>query len=159
MKSKLVLIAATTFLVTACTCQKKVTDMKMPTTSSKEVNSTYPTTKAEAGVIRLVEKQNIFLEKEQVNITFNKVIEDNRCPMNARCIWIGFATVEIEIMSTYSRPSKLKISTIDDKEKNLTNYFEFNGRKYTLANLYPANSTEVGFEELKGKYVVDIKIE
>ena len=31
--------------------------------------------------------------------------------------------------------------------------------KYTLVNFYPANSTEVNFEKLKGKYVVDIKVE
>ena len=38
----------------------KSTEMKIPVTSSQEVNSTYPTEKPESGVTRLIEKQNIF---------------------------------------------------------------------------------------------------
>ena len=97
---------------------KKSTEMKMPVTSSQEVNSTYPTEKPESGVTRLIEKQNIFLEKK-VNITFNKVTEDNRCPMNARCVWAGYASAEIEVMSVHSRPRKFIVSTIDDAGKTL----------------------------------------
>jgi uncharacterized protein YdgA (DUF945 family) len=148
MNTKFLILAAATFVVTQCTCQQKSTEMKMPVTSSQEVNSTYPT-----------EKQNIFLEKEKVNITFNKVTEDNRCPMNARCVWAGYASAEIEVMSVHSRPRKFIVSTIDDAGKNLKNSFVFNGHKYTLVNFYPANSTDVNFEKLKGKYVVDIKVE
>ena len=85
--------------------------------------------------------------------------EDNRCPMNARCVWAGYASAEIEVMSVHSRPRKFIVSTIDDAGKNLKNSFVFNGHKYTLVNFYPANSTEVNFEKLKGKYVVDIKVE
>ena len=66
MKTKFLILAAATFLVTQCTCQQKSTEMKMPVTSSQEVNSTYPTEKPESGVTRLIEKQNIFLEKEKV---------------------------------------------------------------------------------------------
>ena len=159
MNTKFLILAAATFLVTQCTCEHKSTEMKMPVTSSQEVNSTYPTEKPESGVTRLIEKQNIFLENEKVNITFNKVTEDNRCPMNARCVWAGYASAEIEVMSVHSRPRKFIVSTIDDAAKNLKNSFVFNGHKYTLVNFYPANSTEVNFEKLKGKYVVDIKVE
>ena len=159
MKSKIFLLAISALIFTQCASQKKSTNVKMPTTSSETVNSTYPTEKPESGVTRLIEKQNIFLEKEKVNITFNKVTEDNRCPMNARCVWAGYASAEIEVMSVHSRPRKFIVSTIDDAGKNLKNSFVFNGHKYTLVNFYPANSTEVNFEKLKGKYVVDIKVE
>ena len=159
MKTKLIILAISSLAIIQCTCQKNISDMKMPTTTSKEVNSTYPTSKPESGVTRLVEKQNIFLEKEKVNITFNKVTEDSRCPMNARCITAGFASVEIEVMGTYTRPRKFIISTTENPSQNLQNSFVFNGHKYTLVNFYPSNSTEVGFEELQGKYVVDIKVE
>ncbi len=154
MNTKFLILAAATFLVTQCTCQQKSTEMKMPGTSSQQVNSTYPTEKPESGVTRLIEKQNIFLENEKVNITFNKVTEDNRCPMNARCITAGFATVEIEIMSLHSRPRKFTISTQENK-----NSFVFGGKKITLTNIYPSNSTDVSFDDLKGKYVVDLKVE
>lgn len=154
MKSKIFLLAISAFIFTQCASQKKSTDVKMPTTNSETVNSTYPTEKPEKGAVRLVEKQNIFSEENKLNITFVTTIEDSRCPMNARCITAGFATVEIEVMSLHSRPRKFTISTRDNK-----NSFVFQGRKFTLTNIYPSNSTDVGFEDLKGKYVIDLKIE
>ena len=69
----------------------KSTEMKMPVTSSQEVNSTYPTEKPESGVHSFDRKTEYLFRKEKVNITFNKVTEDNRCPMNARCVWAGYA--------------------------------------------------------------------
>ena len=154
MNTKFLILAAATFLVTQCTCQQKSTEMKMPVTSSQEVNSTYPTEKPEKGAVRLVEKQNIFSEENKLNITFVKTIEDSRCPMNARCITAGFATVEVEVMSLHSRPKKFTISTQENK-----NSFVFQGKKFTLTNIYPSNSTDISFEDLKGKYVIDLKVE
>ena len=74
--------------------------------------------------------------------------------MNARCITAGFETVEVEVMSLHSRPSKFTISTQENK-----NSFVFGGKKITLTNIYPSNSTDVGFDDLKGKYVIDLKVE
>ena len=102
----------------------------------------------------MIEKQNIFSEENKLNITFVKTIEDSRCPMNARCITAGFATVEVEVMSLHSRPRKFTISTQENK-----NSFVFQGKKFTLTNIYPSNSTDISFEDLKGKYVIDLKVE
>ena len=154
MKSKIFLLAISALIFTQCASQKKSTNVKMPTTSSETVNSTYPTEKPEKGDVRLVEKQNIFSEENKLNITFVKTIEDSRCPMNARCITAGFATVEVEVMSLHSRPRKFTISTQDNK-----NSFVFQGKKFTLTNIYPSNSTDISFEDLKGKYVIDLKVE
>ena len=154
MKSKIFLLAISALIFTQCASQKKSTNVKMPTTSSETVNSTYPTGKPEKGAVRLVEKQNIFSEENKLNITFVKTIEDSRCPMNARCITAGFATVEVEVMSLHSRPRKFTISTQENK-----NSFVFQGKKFTLTNIYPSNSTDISFEDLKGKYVIDLKVE
>lgn len=154
MKSKIFLLAISALIFTQCASQKKSTNLKMPTTSSETVNSTYPTEKPEIGTIRLVEKQNLFSEENKLNITFVKTIEDSRCPMNARCITAGFATVEVEVMSLHSRPRKFTISTQENK-----NSFVFQGKKFTLTNIYPSNSTDISFEDLKGKYVIDLKVE
>ena len=154
MKSKIFLLAISALIFTQCASQKKSTNVKMPTTSSENVNSTYHTEKPEKGAVRLVEKQNIFSEENKLNITFVKTIEDSRCPMNARCITAGFATVEVEVMSLHSRPRKFTISTQDNK-----NSFVFQGKKFTLTNIYPSNSTDISFEDLKGKYVIDLKVE
>lgn len=154
MKSKILLLAISSLIFIQCASQNKTNDSKMPTTSSETVNSTYPTEKPENGTVRLVEKQNIFSEENKLNITFVKTIEDSRCPMNARCITAGFATVEVEVMSLHSRPRKFTVSTQDNK-----NSFVFQGKKFTLTHIYPSNSTQIGFEKLKGKYVIDLKIE
>ncbi len=159
MKTKIFFLAISALIFTQCSPQKNIANTQIPTTNSEAVNSTYPTSKPEEGVIRLTEKENIFLEKEKTNITFNKVTEDNRCPMNARCITAGHASLEIEVMGLQTRPVKFIISTIEDPQKNLNNSFVFNHHKYTLVNLYPSTSTDLGFEELQGKYVIDIKIE
>ncbi|GGP06144.1 hypothetical protein GCM10010992_25190 [Cloacibacterium rupense] len=154
MKSKILLLAISSLIFIQCASQNKTNDSKMPTTSSETVNSTYPTEKPENGTVRLVEKQNIFSEENKLNITFVKTIEDSRCPMNARCVTAGFATVEVEVMSLHSRPRKFTVSTQDNK-----NSFVFQGKKFTLTHIYPSNSTQIGFEKLKGKYVIDLKIE
>lgn len=154
MKVKIISLAISALIFTQCASQKKANELKMPTTNSEAVNSTYPSEKPETGVIRLIEKQNIFSEEYKLNITFVKTIEDSRCPMNARCIDAGYATVEIEVMNLHSRPKKFTVSSLENK-----NSFVFGGKKIKLINLYPSNSTDVGFEELKGKYVLDLKIE
>lgn len=154
MKSKILLLAISSLIFIQCASQNKTNDSKMPTTSSETVNSTYPTEKPENGTVRLVEKQNIFSEENKLNITFVKTIEDSRCPMNARCVTAGFATVEVEVMSLHSRPRKFTVSTQDNK-----NSFIFQDKKFTLTHIYPSNSTEIDFEKLKGKYVIDLKIE
>ena len=69
MKSKIFLLAISALIFTQCASQKKSTNVKMPTTSSETVNSTYPTEKPEKGAVRLVEKQNIFSEEKPNNKT------------------------------------------------------------------------------------------
>lgn len=127
-------------------------------TASAAVNSTFPKEKPQKNIVRLKEKQNIFLKTEQMNITFKKVVQDSRCPMNARCIWAGNATVEIEVMSTTSRPMKYQLS-IGDLRKDLVNSVNISGYKISLENLYPNNSKEEHSEKLKGKYIIDLKVE
>ena len=154
MKSKIFFLAVSALIFRQCASQKKSENLKMPSTKSEIGNSTYPTEKPENWTIRLIEKQNIFSEENKLNITFVKTIEDSRCPMNARCITAGFATVEVEVMSLHSRPRKFTISTQENK-----NSFVFQGKKFTLTNIYPSNSTDISFEDLKGKYVIDLKVE
>lgn len=145
----------------SCNCQKNVNqegEFIMPKTSSKVVNSTYPKEKAEKNIVRLVEKQNVFLKEQQMNVTFLKTTNDSRCPMNARCIWAGNASVEVELMTTTSRPKVLTLS-VGDLRDGLVQTIEFSGFKVTLEQLYPSNATDMPFSKLKGKYVIDLKIE
>ncbi len=154
MKGKIFVLALFSLLSTACTCQKKSSEMKMPETSSNTVNATYPNQKPGMDISRLVEKQNIFLKDYKMNMKFIKVTKDNRCPINTTCITEGFALVEIEVMGTYTRPRTFILSTVKGE-----NYFVFSGKKVTLEKLYPSLSKEMGLKELQGKYVVDLRVE
>lgn len=37
------------------------------------------------------------LQKEKLKIKFVDVPEDSRCPMNARCVWIGNARIKLKV--------------------------------------------------------------
>ena len=65
MNTKFLILAAATFLVTQCTCQQKSTEMKMPVTSSQEVNSTYPTENQNLASLVWSKNKISFLEKKK----------------------------------------------------------------------------------------------
>lgn len=148
----------------SCEAQKAVdtaTDGTTANTSaglSESVRSTFPQEAPANGVIRMKEGENLFLKDAQMNLTFTKAVQDSRCPMNARCISAGNATIEIEAMATTSRPFKFKLS-VGDLKNGLVNHVDFSRYRIRLENLYPSNSTDTGFEQLKGRYIADFKIE
>ena len=142
----------------SCKSQSAPAEKPFPKTASETVNSTYPKSRAENGIVRLMEGENKFLKDRNLNVTFTKTVQDSRCPMNARCVWAGNATVEVELMSITSRPKKFQIST-GDLKGNLVNSVSFSGYKISLEQLYPSSSTEMDAKKLKGKYVIDLKIE
>ena len=154
------LLPSAFFVLNLISCKSQMTpaEKQMPKTSSETVNSTYPKNRADNGTVRLIEGENKFLKDKNLNVTFTKTVQDSRGPMNARCIWAGNATVEIELMTTASRPKKFQISTGDFK-KSLVNSVIFSGYKISLEQLYPSNSTDMDAKKLKGKYVIDLKIE
>ena len=51
--------------------------------------------------------KSAWLVMEDLQITFEGVIEDSRCPRNATCVWEGKVSVEIEIMSGDSSHSMI----------------------------------------------------
>jgi hypothetical protein len=46
----------------------------------------------------LARGESMRIADTQAIIHFSKVIDDSRCPMNARCIWEGNAKVAVEMM-------------------------------------------------------------
>lgn len=157
MLNRLIIPAIAVLTLAACTAQKQTAQTKVPKTANTTVNSTYPVEGSAQNTIRLSEGQNIFLKDKQMNVTFKKVVQDSRCAMNARCIWAGNATIEIELMGAATRPQKFLL-TIGDLRAGKVKSVNFNSYTVSLENLYPSNSTEMGFEQLKGKYVADISV-
>lgn len=147
------------FTLAACQAQKS-TEKPHPAAQkplSESVKSIMPRTSPTAGTVRLKEGENTFLKDAQMNLTFKRTLQDSRCPMNARCIWAGNATVEIEVMTASSRPVIFKLS-VGDLKNGLVNSVQFSGYEISLENLYPSNSTDHDFKDLKGRYTADLKV-
>lgn len=139
-----------------CASQKNKPETKMPQTSLPSVNATYPQKAPEKGILRLSEGENVFLEQEKMNITFTKVLQDSRCPMDVNCVVAGDALLQIEVMGVQTRPRTFEISQDPKDQKNS---FVFNGIRFSLYGIYPGRSVDLKPDELKGKYVIDLKME
>lgn len=55
----------------------------------------YPETASPDGIVRAAIGQRVYVDGP--NVTPLAVIEDSRCPMNARCIWAGRTRLSVRI--------------------------------------------------------------
>lgn len=155
IKQFLISVLSILFLF-SCSNQMKKTDAQITTSkTSDNINENESQTQQ---IFKLNEGETRFLKNEEMNLTFVKVVEDSRCPKDVNCIWSGVGVVELKIMGTYTRPSTIKISTIDDAEKGYSKSAIFNGFKISLQELnpYPKNSTSK--EENIGKHTIALQI-
>ena len=100
-------ITAITFLTTALMTGCVSTPMadNGSSTSHQPTNQT--------STVALALGQTMFLKDQQLNLTFDKVLNDSRCPTGVQCIWAGNATVAVTAMTTTSRPQVLNLSVGD----------------------------------------------
>ncbi|WP_073179612.1 hypothetical protein [Cruoricaptor ignavus] len=117
-------------------------------------NSQYEESKAKTITLKLGENQ--FVQEAEMNITFLRLVQDSRCPENVNCVHAGNATIELELMATYSRPIKVQLSTSDDKAKEQFSSASFNGNLITLTNLKPTKNAD---GKINGLYSATLKIE
>ena len=47
----------------------------------------------------------------RVTVSFTKVIDDSRCPMNARCVWAGNARIELAISKGKGQAQIVELNT------------------------------------------------
>ena len=125
-------------------------DQKALETAKKEQQNT-------SNVIYFKEGENKFLKEYETNITFKQITEDSRCPKDVNCIWAGVATAEIEVMGLHTRPVTMKLSTINDANKNYRKSQNFNGFSISLVELSPETTSDKGFKALKGSYKIGLK--
>lgn len=121
------------------------------------IKNTYPKLPPAAGMVRLTEGQSVYLKDKNLNLKFVKVLADSRCPQNSTCVWAGNATVVIEAMTNGTRPQALELST-GDMRGNLVRQRPFDGKTISLETLYPTPTTAIGFNQIQGKYMVDLKV-
>ena len=110
-----------------------------------------------SNVIYFKEGENKFLKEYETNITFKQITEDSRCPKDVNCIWAGVATAEIEVMGLHTRPVTMKLSTVNDANKNYHKSQNFNGFSISLVELGPETTSDKGFKALKGSYKIGLK--
>ena len=125
-------------------------DQEAQETAKKEQQNT-------SNIIYFKEGENKFLKEYETNVTFKQITEDSRCPKGVNCIWAGVATAEIELMGLYTRPVTLKLSTINDANKNYRKSQNFNGFSISLVEISPETTADKGFKALKGSYKIGLK--
>lgn len=118
----------TTSLLTACITAPALHSKPTPSTVNQPANATRTVT--------LALGQNIFVKEHQLNLTFDKVLNDSRCATDVQCIWAGNATVAVTAMTTTSRPQTLNLS-IGDLRGDLRQTQRFANRDITLTALSP----------------------
>lgn len=109
--------------------------------------------------ISFKEGENKFLKEAEMNVTFTRMLEDSRCPVDAKCVWEGAATAELTVMGTYTRPMKFKISTLSNEARGYTSSVLFNGYKISLVQASPSPTTASGFKNNSGKYQITLQVE
>lgn len=55
--------------------------------------------------------QSALLKREEMNIEFNGVIRDDRCPVEEECVWEGDAEIRIIASKTNKKPATLILHT------------------------------------------------
>ncbi|QOW11724.1 hypothetical protein Q73A0000_15830 [Kaistella flava (ex Peng et al. 2021)] len=110
-------------------------------------------------VIYLKEGENKFFKEYGMNVTFNKIVEDSRCPKDVQCVWAGNAMAEVTLMGTYTRPVTLQLSTLNDASKGYQNTQNFNGYAISLIDVSPETTSAKGFKALKGTYKIALQFE
>lgn len=160
-----ILIATFTLLsLSACTGQKAAQNSKtksektaQPLVLKSPKNSTKNNMENE-NIVQFNEGENKFLKDSEMNVTFQKVVEDSRCPADVECVWAGVATVDVQLMGTYTRPVNVKLSTIDDVKKGYSKYAIFNGYKISLVELNPYPKTATDKKLNAGKHKIALQI-
>ena len=118
----------TTSLLTACMTAPTLPAKPTPSTVNQPANATGTVT------VTLALGQNIFVKEHQLNLTFDKVLNDSRCATGVQCIWAGNATVAVTAMTTASRSQTLNLS-IGDLRGDLRQTQRFANMDITLTAL------------------------
>ncbi len=69
-------------------------------------------------------------------------VKDDRCPMEARCIWAGHAAVTLKISKGGAIAQTLTIGTQAPADMKLAGDADYGNYRLHLDNLEPANSTK-----------------
>ena len=121
------------------------------------IKATYPALPPAKDMIRLKEGQTLVSDNKAVAVTFNKVVSDDRCPMDTQCIWAGNATVDLTVKDKDGKTQALSLSSGDlrgDLKRKATVF----GQTISLETVYPTPHSTTDKQDLTGHYLIDIKV-
>lgn len=118
----------TTGLLTAC--------VSAPTKQTSQTPAVVTNPTSQTTMVTLALGQQVFVKDQQLNVSFDKVVNDSRCPTGTQCIWAGNATVAVTAMTTTSRPQTLTLS-LGDLRGGLTQTQQVADFDITLESLMP----------------------
>jgi len=95
-------------------------------------------------------KQKKF-SRSDLNIKFIGLVEDSRCPENARCVWAGNAKIKLEVKGKGAASQIIELNT-NSSDKSA----RYNGLLIELVDLSPGRKTDAPIK--KTAYVATIAV-
>lgn len=108
--------------------------------------------------VQLREGEQQFLQKQQISITFHKILEDSRCPEGVDCLVAGAAVVELKLAGADAKTSTMKLTTVLLPQRGYTQSDTLRGYSFTLQRLAPYPTATGGTAALAGKYNIALEI-
>lgn len=142
-------------LMLLITCKSQNT--KSETTEVSEAAKTVQTTDKvdKEGMIYLKEGETLQLSDLKMNIKFNGIKEDSRCPEGVQCVWQGAAVAEVEFLSVHARPRTLELATVNMEGRGYTKSGIYDGYLFTLISVTPSKEKRTE----KNPYTIALKVE
>jgi hypothetical protein len=66
--------------------------------------------------------ESVGIETKNIVVRFDAVLEDSRCPTNARCIWEGNARIALQVSDSAHGRYELNTSTRFDTREKITDF-------------------------------------
>jgi hypothetical protein len=113
-----------------------------------------------AGVIRLGQEfelminQEAMIEGEGLDVVFESVLEDGRCPEDVTCVWSGNAKIKVRLSKQKQTPGAINLNT--DVRPKSSSYLDYEIRLVALKPL-PKKDKPVQTNEYKATLIITNK--
>jgi hypothetical protein len=61
--------------------------------------------------------QRVTIGESGLNIEFERVTSDSRCPRDVQCVWAGNAAIRIQVVEQMSEPRLVELDTYGERQK------------------------------------------
>ena len=101
--------------------------------------------------------QSAQLDGPSVRLTFVKVLEDSRCPIDAVCVWAGNAQIQLRARSRQAE-ADLDLNTLGDGPTR-PRFADFEGYRIHLVALVNPNRASAQHAPEPSEYVATLRVE